>query len=187
MNAGQSNASIAGPNGRPFRSLQISRAGAVDTVTLNRPQSMNGLTAGMVDELLHYFQTLLFDESVRVVVLTGAGRAFCAGLDIKDFDRKSGDDVESDLALPAKACGNHSGDAPLSAADRCAHQRRRLGGRIRARARLRHPHRRAGRSHERGLHQSWTFRLRCRGQLSAAATGRKLDRVRAHAYGAFHR
>jgi enoyl-CoA hydratase/carnithine racemase len=66
-------------------------------VTLSRPQSMNGLTAGMVDELLHYFQTLLFDESVRVVVLTGAGRAFCAGLDIKDFDRKSGDDVETIL------------------------------------------------------------------------------------------
>jgi enoyl-CoA hydratase/carnithine racemase len=58
---------------------------------------MNGLTAGMVDELLHYFQTLLFDESVRVVVLTGAGSAFCAGLDIKDFDRKSGDDVETIL------------------------------------------------------------------------------------------
>jgi enoyl-CoA hydratase/carnithine racemase len=97
MNARQSDASIPGTNGRPFRSLQISRAGAVDTVTLNRPQSLNGLTAGMVDELLHYFQTLLFDESVRVVVLTGAGRAFCAGLDIKDFDRNSGDDVETIL------------------------------------------------------------------------------------------
>jgi enoyl-CoA hydratase len=75
----------------------VSREGAVDTVTLNRPQSLNSLTIEMVDELLHYFQSLLFDESVRVVVLTGAGRAFCAGLDIKDFDRNSGDDVETIL------------------------------------------------------------------------------------------
>jgi enoyl-CoA hydratase/carnithine racemase len=97
MNAGPSDASIPGTNGRPFRSLQISRAGAVDTVTLNRPQSLNSLTAGMIDELLHYFQSLLFDESVRVVVLAGAGRAFCAGLDIKDFDRNSDDDVEAIL------------------------------------------------------------------------------------------
>lgn len=48
----------------------------------------------MIDELLGYFQELLFDESVRVVALTGAGRAFCAGLDIKEFDRESSDDVE---------------------------------------------------------------------------------------------
>ena len=97
MNAGPSDASIPGTNGCPFRSLQISRAGAVDTVILNRPQSLNSLTAGMIDELLHYFQSLLFDESVRVVVLAGAGRAFCAGLDIKDFDRNSDDDVEAIL------------------------------------------------------------------------------------------
>ena len=90
MNAGQSNASTLGAKGRPFRSLEISRVGAIDTVILNRPQSLNGLTAGMIDELLHYFQTLLFDESVRVVVLTGAGHAFCAGLDIKEFDRELG-------------------------------------------------------------------------------------------------
>jgi enoyl-CoA hydratase/carnithine racemase len=97
MNAGPSDASIPGTNGCPFRSLQISRAGAVDTVILNRPQSLNSLTAGMIDELLHYFQSLLFDESVRVVVLAGAGRAFCAGLDIKGFDRNSDDDVEAIL------------------------------------------------------------------------------------------
>lgn len=94
---GQPNAPVAGPNGLPFRFLQISRAGGVDTVTLNRPQALNGLTAEMVDELLYYFQALLFDESVRIVVLTGAGRAFCCGLDIKEFNRDSSDDVETIL------------------------------------------------------------------------------------------
>ena len=93
---------------------------------------MNGLTAGMVDELLHYFQTLLFDESVRVVVLTGAGSAFCAGLDIKDFDRNSGDDVETILLFQRRLAEIILIDAPLSAAHCCADQRRRLGGRIRA-------------------------------------------------------
>jgi enoyl-CoA hydratase/carnithine racemase len=93
-NAGPSNDSTPGPIRQRLRSLLIRSAGAVDTVTLNRPDALNGLSAEMVDELLHYFQALLFDESVRVVVLTGTGRAFCAGLDIKEFDRGSSDDVE---------------------------------------------------------------------------------------------
>lgn len=79
--------------GRQFRTLRISRTGAIETVTLDRPDALNGLTAEMVDELLQYFLSLLFEETVRVVVLTGAGRAFCAGLDIREFDRNSGDDV----------------------------------------------------------------------------------------------
>jgi enoyl-CoA hydratase/carnithine racemase len=81
--------------GRPsFRSLRIRRVGAAETVTLDRPEAMNGLNLEMIDELLRYFHALLFDETVRVVVLTGAGRSFCAGLDIKEFDRDAGDDVE---------------------------------------------------------------------------------------------
>jgi enoyl-CoA hydratase/carnithine racemase len=56
MTADCSNDSIPGPNGRPFRSLRISRAGMVDTVTLDRPEALNGLTAEMIDELLRYFR-----------------------------------------------------------------------------------------------------------------------------------
>lgn len=67
-----------------YQALLIEREGAVDWVTLNRPERLNGLNNQMVDELLDYFGRLYMDHSRRVVVLRGAGRAFCAGLDIKE-------------------------------------------------------------------------------------------------------
>jgi enoyl-CoA hydratase/carnithine racemase len=69
-----------------YETLQIRKDGAVDWVTLNRPDSLNALNRQMVDELLDYTQSLYWDKSVRVVVLQGAGRAFCAGLDLKERD-----------------------------------------------------------------------------------------------------
>lgn len=51
----------------------------VAPLTLNRPERLNALTLQMVEELLHAFQDVEQDEEVRVVVLTGAGRAFYAG------------------------------------------------------------------------------------------------------------
>jgi enoyl-CoA hydratase/carnithine racemase len=69
-----------------YETLQIRKEGAVDWVTLNRPDSLNALNRQMVDDLLDYTQSLYWDKSVRVVVLQGAGRAFCAGLDLKERD-----------------------------------------------------------------------------------------------------
>jgi enoyl-CoA hydratase/carnithine racemase len=69
-----------------YETLQIRKDGAVDWVTLNRPDSLNALNRQMVDDLLDYTQSLYWDKSVRVVVLQGAGRAFCAGLDLKERD-----------------------------------------------------------------------------------------------------
>jgi enoyl-CoA hydratase/carnithine racemase len=69
-----------------YETLQIRKVGAVDWVTLNRPDSLNALNRQMVDDLLDYTQSLYWDKSVRVVVLQGAGRAFCAGLDLKERD-----------------------------------------------------------------------------------------------------
>ncbi len=69
-----------------YETLQIRKDGPVDWVTLNRPDSLNALNRQMVDDLLDYTQSLYWDKSVRVVVLQGAGRAFCAGLDLKERD-----------------------------------------------------------------------------------------------------
>lgn len=54
---------------------------------LHRPERLNALTFELVAELHDAFDQLASDRDCKVVVLTGAGRAFCAGLDLKDFGR----------------------------------------------------------------------------------------------------
>ena len=59
------------------------RDGAVVTITMNRPDRLNAITNEMLDSLIEMVQRLDEDESVGCVVLTGTGRAFCAGGDVK--------------------------------------------------------------------------------------------------------
>lgn len=61
----------------------------VAVVTLNRPDALNALTFPLVDELHATLEALDADNSCRVVVLTGAGRGFCAGLDLKEIGPSS--------------------------------------------------------------------------------------------------
>ncbi|MDP6707322.1 MAG: enoyl-CoA hydratase-related protein [Alphaproteobacteria bacterium] len=68
-----------------YETLEIEKEGAVDWLTLNRPERLNALNSQMVDELGDYFHSLCRDEEVRIVVMRGAGRAFCAGIDIKEI------------------------------------------------------------------------------------------------------
>jgi enoyl-CoA hydratase/carnithine racemase len=63
--------------------LLIERKGNVDWVTLNRPERLNALDDELTNRLRDYFEGLAEDQICRVVVLRGAGRAFCAGLDLK--------------------------------------------------------------------------------------------------------
>ncbi len=67
--------------------LLIDRRGAVAVVTLNRPGAMNALSRELRSRLHAAFVELDADDSVSVVVLTGAGRAFTAGLDLKELGR----------------------------------------------------------------------------------------------------
>src|SRR5690606_35904271 len=64
--------------------IHVEHKNGVDYVTLNRPEELNALNKAMVTELRDYFDALYFKTEVRVVVLKGAGRAFCAGLDLKE-------------------------------------------------------------------------------------------------------
>ncbi|MBA4209438.1 MAG: enoyl-CoA hydratase [Parvibaculum sp.] len=78
-----------------YRTLIVKKEGAVDWVTLNRPDALNAMNPELVDELQDYFGRLYTDHSVRIVVLKGAGRAFCAGLDLKERSNRPDADATS--------------------------------------------------------------------------------------------
>src|SRR5438876_395454 len=65
----------------PFQTLLYDDADGVATITLNRPQSLNTIVPPMPDELESAVHEAIADSEVRVIVLRGAGRAFCAGFD----------------------------------------------------------------------------------------------------------
>lgn len=75
--------------GTPYQTITIEKRGDADWLTLNRPDSLNAISLQMVHELNDYFGKLYNDGAVRVVVMRGAGRAFCAGLDIKEAAGRS--------------------------------------------------------------------------------------------------
>jgi len=67
-----------------FTTIRLDVSDAIATITLDRPDALNALTVDMKGELLAALRTIARDRSVRSVVLTGAGRAFCAGQDLKE-------------------------------------------------------------------------------------------------------
>jgi enoyl-CoA hydratase/carnithine racemase len=83
-----------------FETLLYSVDAGIATVTLNRPEKMNAFTPQMRDDLVAAFDATDADDGVRVVIVTGAGRAFCAGADLsgggKTFDYASRGDAARD-------------------------------------------------------------------------------------------
>ncbi|RPJ77717.1 MAG: 3-hxdroxyacyl-CoA dehydrogenase [Alphaproteobacteria bacterium] len=59
-------------------------------VTLNNPEQMNAISIPMIDSLVAVLKHADFDQNIRVIVLTGAGKSFCAGGDIKAMEEKTG-------------------------------------------------------------------------------------------------
>jgi enoyl-CoA hydratase/carnithine racemase len=64
--------------------LLYEKAGSVARITLNRPERLNAITVGMLERLADVLDEAERDDAVRVIVITGAGRGFCSGLDLKD-------------------------------------------------------------------------------------------------------
>jgi 2-(1,2-epoxy-1,2-dihydrophenyl)acetyl-CoA isomerase len=65
-----------------FERVLVEISGGIGTLTLNRPEKLNAFDAGGCDDLIEALRMLATSDAVRVIVLTGAGRAFCAGADL---------------------------------------------------------------------------------------------------------
>ncbi|KDP35156.1 hypothetical protein JCGZ_10690 [Jatropha curcas] len=79
----------------------------VAIITINRPKSLNSLTRSMMVHLAHEIKALDIDDSVRVIILTGTGRAFCSGVDLtaaEDVFKGDVTDMESDPVEQMERC-----------------------------------------------------------------------------------
>src|SRR5271165_63284 len=68
-----------------YRQILFEVSDRIATITLNRPEQLNAWTDVIADEVWDATHTADADENVRVIIITGAGRAFCAGGDITGF------------------------------------------------------------------------------------------------------
>ncbi|SEK10334.1 MULTISPECIES: enoyl-CoA hydratase [unclassified Variovorax] len=76
--------------------LLYSVDGPVATITLNRPERMNALTKILEAELRSAIEQAGRDKAVRAIVLTGAGRAFCAGMDMEELEVLPPEDIQAE-------------------------------------------------------------------------------------------
>jgi 2-(1,2-epoxy-1,2-dihydrophenyl)acetyl-CoA isomerase len=75
------------------QTVLYSTQGAVALITLNRPRALNSFTRQMHKELWEALDRIEADQSIRACVITGAGRGFCAGADLAEFDFEPGPDL----------------------------------------------------------------------------------------------
>ncbi|MBT5889660.1 MAG: 2-(1,2-epoxy-1,2-dihydrophenyl)acetyl-CoA isomerase [Halieaceae bacterium] len=78
----------------PYEYIEYAVAGGVACLTLNRPNSLNSFTAAMHGEVAEVLEAAAEDRTIRAVVITGAGRGFCAGQDLNDRNVAPGERVD---------------------------------------------------------------------------------------------
>lgn len=83
---------------RRFETVELYRTGAAAKIVLNRPERMNAWSNALSRDLLAVLRDLAVDDEVRAVMLTGAGRAFCSGADLKE-GATSGGGLDTDGVL----------------------------------------------------------------------------------------
>jgi len=74
-----------------YNDIILEQDNRVATIVLNRPESHNALGGTMREEIIDAIQKIKFDSKIRVLVITGAGRSFCAGGNIKEMEKNSFD------------------------------------------------------------------------------------------------
>ena len=79
--------------------IRLETADAVATITLDRPEALNALTIGLKQELLAALTAVAADDAIRAIVLTGAGRAFCAGQDLRERLEPGAPSLEDEIRL----------------------------------------------------------------------------------------
>jgi methylglutaconyl-CoA hydratase len=88
-----------------FETILCSIVNSVATITMNRPEKRNAISSQMIDELLQALNNADRDHTVRVVILTGAGKAFCSGMDLDALHaiaKQNADDNLGDSRIMAR-------------------------------------------------------------------------------------
>ena len=85
--------------------LLIERRGPIAWLTMNRPEAMNAINLDMIKLYEKYLPEIATDDSVRVLVITGTGRAFCAGIDLKQV-LESSNVPAGEKDILDRLCGN---------------------------------------------------------------------------------
>ena len=94
-----------------FTQIRYDVADGIATITLSRPDKLNAFTGQMMIELIEAFDRVDADDSVRAVIVTGDGRAFCAGADLSagaatfDYDKRTDDPRRTAESSPTRADG----------------------------------------------------------------------------------
>ena len=81
-----------------YQSITLATVGAAAVLTLNRPDSLNAFTYPMMDEFRHALAAAEQNPAVTGIIITGAGRGFCAGMDMNALDTLSATGEEEDAA-----------------------------------------------------------------------------------------
>lgn len=91
-----------------YQDIILDISDGIATITLNRPDKLNAFTGRMMHEIIDAFDTTDADDSVKAVIVTGAGKGFCAGADLSsggDTFAKGGSDVQTDQGVPRDGGG----------------------------------------------------------------------------------
>lgn len=79
---------------KTYENIKIEREGGVTFLTLNRPDKRNAMSPGLHYDVEHALESLMGDDATKVLVLTGAGDAWCAGQDLKLYFRETANNPE---------------------------------------------------------------------------------------------